>query len=82
MAAAPPMSTAFAKWLLNSPARNYSLRNELRKCALQLLQVTTFIVLRSPLDAVESEEFFQPRALSIRKVSIGSVIFNFKDIDA
>jgi len=81
LAAIPPVSTAFARWLLNLPVENKTVNCELHKKDIHLPSLITYITKDASLIDIKQQIFFQKHSSAVAKIAEGCSLFDTDDLE-
>ena len=81
LAAIPPVSTAFARWLLNLPVENKTVNCKLHKKDIHLPSLITYITKDASLIDIKQQTFFQKHSSAVAKIAEGCSLFDTDDLE-
>ena len=79
LAAIPPVSTTFARWLLNLPVEDKTVKCDLHKKNTHLLSLITYITKNASLNNIKEQIFFVKYSSAIAKIAEGCSLFDTDD---
>ena len=82
LAAMLPVSTAFARWLLNLPVEDKTVRCDLHKKNVHLPSLITCVIKNTSLNDIKEQIFFVKCSSAIMKIAEGYSLFDTDNDDA